>query len=234
VGTLVSYRLEGSVATVTLDDGKVNALSLSMIAEVDAALDRALADRAVVLLSGRPGVFSAGFDLPALRAGGAEASAMVRSGFDLAERLLSFPLPVAIACTGHAVAMGLFLLQSGDYRVGAAGPYRLTANEVAIGITMPRAGVEILRQRIAPAYLGRALALAEPFSPEAAVAAGLLDRVVDAAELPDAVRATAEAMAALDMGAHAASKLRVRQQALSALREAIDADRADFLPVRTT
>ncbi|HUN31199.1 MAG TPA: enoyl-CoA hydratase-related protein [Trebonia sp.] len=96
----------------------------------------------MVLIEGRDGVFSAGFDLPVLRNGGPDALTMLRSGFELAARLLEFPQPVVIACTGHAVAMGVFLLLCGDYRVGATGPFKITANEVAIGLTMPRAAVE--------------------------------------------------------------------------------------------
>jgi enoyl-CoA hydratase len=228
VETVVSYRLDGPVATITLDDAKVNVLSPATLAELNAALDRAAADRAVVLLSGRPGIFSAGFDLHVLNTGGARSAAMVGAGFALAERLLSFPTPVVIACTGHAVAMGVFLLLSGDYRVGAAGPYQFTANEVAIGLTIPRAAVEILRQRLTPAHFNRAAVLAEPFSPDNAVQAGFLDRVVGATDLPDAARSAAEAAAALDLNAHLAAKLRARQPALSALRAAIDADNAEF------
>jgi enoyl-CoA hydratase len=224
----VSYRLEDSIAAITMDDGKVNALSPAMLSELDAALDRAAADRAVVLLGGRPGVFSAGFDLSLLNAGGSESAAMVGAGFALAERLLSFPMPVVIACTGHAVAMGVFLLLSGDYRVGAAGPYKLAANEVAIGLTIPRAAVEILRQRLTPAHFNRAAILAEPFSPDNAVQAGFLDRVVSAADVHDVARGIAEALAALDMNAHLAAKLLARQQVLAVLRSAIDADNAEF------
>jgi enoyl-CoA hydratase len=227
MGALVSYQLEDSIATITMDDGKVNALSLQMLTELDAALDRALADGAVVVLAGRAGLFSAGFDLPVLRAGGPDALTMLRAGFELAERLLSFPTPVLIACTGHAVAMGVFLLLSGDYRVGAAGPYRITANEVAIGLTMPRAAVEICRQRLAPAYFNRAVILAEVFSPDDAVAAGFLDRVVPAAELQGVARSTAAELVKLDMGAHAASKRRARDDTLKAVRAAIEADDAD-------
>lgn len=129
---LVSYQLRDSIAVVTLDDGTVNVLSQQMLGDIDGALDRAAADGATVVLTGRPGVFSAGFDLRVLRAGGEEALALLRAGFELAARVLSFPEPVVIACTGHAIAMGAFLLLSGDYRVGAAGPYKITANEVAI------------------------------------------------------------------------------------------------------
>ena len=228
MGSLVTYRLHDSVATITMDDGKVNVLSLAMLTELDAALNRAEADRAVVVLTGRDGVFSAGFDLPVLRAGGAEAADLLRAGFDLAARLLAFPTPVLVACPGHAVAMGVFLVLSGDYRIGAHGPYKLTANEVAIGMTMPRAAVEICRQRLTPACFNRAVVLAEVFPPENAVAAGFLDRVVPAAELAEAAAATAAELARLDLDAHAATKLRARHRAATALREAIDADDAAY------
>ncbi len=226
MGTLVTYELEGQIATITMDDGKVNVLSLGMLTQLDAALDQAAADRAVVVLAGRDGIFSAGFDLRVLTAGGSEAIAMVRAGFELAERALSFPLPVVVACPGHAVAMGVFLLLSGDYRVGASGPYKITANEVAIGLTMPLAAVEICRQRLTPAHFNRAVLLAEPFSPDEAVAAGFLDQVVDADKLHEVARQTAEALTTLDIAAHAASKLRARGQALQAIRAGIEADDA--------
>jgi enoyl-CoA hydratase len=228
MGTLVTYRLRDSVATITMDDGKVNALSLAMLTELGAALDRAAADGAVVVLTGREGVFSAGFDLPVLRAGGPAAAELLHAGFELAERMLAFPAPVLVACPGHAVAMGVFLLLSGDYRIGARGPYKLTANEVAIGMTMPQAAVEICRQRLTPACFNRAVLLAEVFKPEDAVAAGFLDRVVPPAELAEAAAVAAAELAGLDLDAHAASKLRARRLALAALREAIDRDDAAY------
>jgi len=226
---LVSYESDGTIARITLDDGKVNALSLAMTRELNGALDRAAAERAVVLLAGREGVFSAGFDLAALGEGGHGAMEMVRAGFELAERLLSFPRPVVMACTGHAVAMGVFLLLSGDYRIGAAGPYRFTANEVAIGLTMPRAAVEILRQRLAPAHFNRAAVLADVYTPDTALDAGFLDRVVDPADLLGTAQDAAAQLAKLDPAAHAATKLRVRQDALAALRHGIEADSTDFV-----
>src|ERR1051325_995993 len=115
MGRLVRYDSDGSVARITMDDGTVNVLSHEMLAELNEALSRAEADAAIVALAGRTGVFSAGFDLKVLRAGGPGARAMLSAGFELAERILSFPTPVVIACTGHAVAMGVFLVLSGDY-----------------------------------------------------------------------------------------------------------------------
>ena len=220
----VAYAFGEGVATIRMDDGKVNALSPDMLAELDRALDRAESERAVVLLSGRDGVFSAGFDLRVLRGGGADAQKMLRAGFELAYRLLSFPRPVVIACSGHALAMGSFLVLSADLRIGADAEHRIGANEVAIGMTMPWPALEICRQRLAPAHFQRAVNLAEIYAPRDAVAAGFLDRVVPTAELLGTALQAARELAKLDADAHAATKLRTRRHALEALRAAIEAD----------
>jgi enoyl-CoA hydratase len=222
----LSYRRAQSVATIAIDDGKVNVLSLRMIDAINEALDQAQWDQAVVVIGGRPGVFSAGFDLPVLRAGGPDAATMVRRGFQLAERLLAFPFPVVIACTGHALAMGAFLVLAADHRIGAEGPFKIGANEVAIGLTMPQFGIEICRQRLAPAYFQRAVVSAEIFLPEGAVAAGFLDQIVPAQELAATAQAIATRLSTLSMAAHAATKQRVRAETLQGIRRAIEADEA--------
>jgi enoyl-CoA hydratase len=157
---------------------------------------------------------------------------MLRTGFELAERILAFPTPVVVACSGHALAMGVFLVLSGDYRVGASGAFRIGANEVAIGLTMPHFGVEICRQRLAPAHFHRAVINAEIYRPEDAVAAGWLDRVVPAGELAAAARSVAVELAKLDFDVHAATKLRARAHALQAIRAAIEADDAFLRSLR--
>ena len=220
----VTYECTDSVATITMDDGKVNALSLQMLTDLHAAVDQAAKDRALIVLTGRENMFSAGFDLRALTGGGTDALALLRAGFELSHRLLSHPRPVVIACPGHAVAMGVFLLLSGDYRIGTVGSYRITANEVAIGLPMPRAAVEICRQRLTPAHFNRAINLAEVYSPDAAVGAGFLDEVVEASTLQSTAHSIASGFLKLNMDAHAASKLRVREQALQALRATIDTE----------
>ncbi|HZP57094.1 MAG TPA: crotonase/enoyl-CoA hydratase family protein [Dehalococcoidia bacterium] len=224
----VSCTLRDGIARIALDDGKVNALSISTLGALRAAMERAEREADVVMLSGRDGVFSAGFDLAVLKGGGDAAYAMVRAGFELAEQVLASPRPVVIACTGHAVAMGAFLLLSGDYRIGADGPFRITANEVAIGLTMPRAAVEVLRQRLTPAHFNRAALLAEPYAPADAVAAGFLDRVVEPEQLPQAASDVAQALRGLDLRAHAATKQRARAATLAALRAAIAEDAAEY------
>ena len=224
MASLVSCAVDGGVAVVQLDDGKVNVLSPAMQAEINAALDQAEEAGAVPVLTGREKVFSAGFDLATLRGGGPAGRDMLRGGFELAERILTFPRPVVMACSGHAIAMGLFLTISGDYRLGAAGPSRLTANEVAIGLTLPQAAIDVCHLRLHPAYLSRVLGLAEVFDPDAAVAAGMLDRVVPAADLLDEARAVATQLALLDPDAHRATKLRVRAAGLAALRASITSE----------
>jgi enoyl-CoA hydratase len=225
---LVTYRLQDSIATIAMDDGKVNILSANMQSQLNRALDRAEADRAVVVLAGRTGAFSAGFDLPTLSGGGAPAANMVKGGFELALRLLAFPTPVVVACTGHALAMGSFLLLSADFRIGAAGSFKIGANEVAIGLTMPHFAIELCRHRLTPAHFQRAVIQAEIFAPEGAAAAGFLDEVVAADDVLRAANAKAAQLAKLNMPAHAATKLRVREHLLKSLRQSIDADDAAF------
>jgi enoyl-CoA hydratase len=224
MGTLVSYDLQDGIATITMDDGAVNVLSPAMQAELNGALDQAAEDEATVVLTGRPNRFSAGFDLAVLTAGGSAAADMLRGGFELSERLLSNATPVVIACNGHAIAMASFLLLSADARIGTAGPYKIVANEVAIGLTMPFTAIEICRQRLATPYFHRAVINAEVFDPESAVAAGFLDRVVPAEDLSEAARGTAAELAKLHPAAHATTKLRARAQALAAIRAAIEID----------
>lgn len=228
MGDFVNYTPHDGFATVRMDDGKVNALSTKMLAELNGAFDRAEGDGLTVVFTGREGMFSAGFDLKILRGGGADAFEMLHGGFALAVRLLTFPTPVVIGCTGHAIAMGSFLLMSADYRIGAAGAFRIGANEVAIGLTLPAAAIELCRARLDPSHFDRAMNSAEMFDPDGAVAAGFLDRVTPATELASAVEETAGRLAALDRSAHRATKLRVRAPALESIRKGIEEDDAFY------
>ena len=170
VPRIVTYGCADGVATITLDDGKVNAVSPTLQAGLHDALDRAEADGAVVVLRGRDGMFSAGFDLGVLAQGGDPAIEMVMGGWVLARRLLSFPRPVVLACTGHAVAMGAFLLLTGDHRVATTRRAKFATNEVAIGMTLPHTAILLMRNRLTPAACDRAMLLAETFTPEGALA----------------------------------------------------------------
>lgn len=227
--TRLTDEADERVATITLDDGRANALSPEMQADIHAALDRAEAAGLVVLITGREGRFSGGFDLGVMGAGGQVAADMVAGGFELARRLLAFPRPVVVACTGHAIAMGAFLLTAADSRIGvAAGGHRIHANEVAIGMTLPRSAIAVCRARLTPAAVTRALDLATPLSHEEAVVAGFLDEVVPAAGLAARAREEAERLAGLDAVAHVGTKALTRAPILAALDATIAADRADL------
>jgi enoyl-CoA hydratase len=228
----VSYEATGAVATVTMDDGKVNALSFDMLAELNDALDRSESDHAAIVLTGRTGLFSAGFDLGVLTGGGPDTPRLLKAGFELSYRMLSFPYPVVIACSGHTFAMGLFLLLSVDYRIGVVdAEYKITANEVAIGMTMPRAAIEVCRQRLSQEHIDRVVVLAEMFNPNSAVGTGLLDEVVPADALLASAQAKATQLMTLNPAAFAATKLRIREGALTNLRSAIESDDTELRSV---
>lgn len=227
--SLLDYQLSDGVATIKLDDGKVNALSLAMQAEIGAAIDRAEADGAAIVLTGRSGMFTAGFDLATIGAGGAAAGEMVIGGFRLAQRLLTYERPVIVGCTGHAIAMGTFLMMAADYRVGPdADTYRWTANEVAIGLTMPRAAIEMLRFRLTPGAVDKAVILSHQFGPADVLSSGYFDELVPPDDVVAIATERAQAALKLDARAHAQSKRRSRGNALDALAKAIDEDEADF------
>lgn len=220
--SLVDYHFASGVGTIGLNDGKANVMSPRMLAEINRALDQAESDAAAVVLAGRPGLFSAGFDLAILRKGDAETIEMLRDGFDLATRLLSFSGPVVIACTGHALAMGAFVLLSGDYRVGAAGDWKIGANEVAIGLPMPRPALTIMQQRLTPAAFVRAAALAETFNPANAIEAGWLDQVAPANDVVSTAQAVATRLASLDRKAHQITKRLMRAATVEAIGAGVE------------
>jgi enoyl-CoA hydratase len=222
---LVSYQLEDGIATLTLDNGKVNAISPDVIAAFHVALDRAMADKAIVIITGTPGMFSGGYDLKVMTSGPQNAIALVAAGSGLARRMLAHPFPIIVACTGHAVAKGSFILLSADYRVGVDGPFRLGLNEVQIGMTMHHVGIELARDRLRRSYFNRSVINAEMFDPQEAVKAGFLDAVVGPEELMPAARAMAEQMKKLNMTAHANTKVKARKAFLETLDWAIEEDK---------
>jgi enoyl-CoA hydratase len=211
--------IEDGIARITLDDGKVNALSKQRIEEIGAALDAAERAGAVVVLRGRPGIFSAGFDLTTFKQGPQAGRDMVYAGAQLILRLLAFPHPVLTVCTGHAYPMGAFLMLCADSRLGLAGPYRIGMNETAIGLTVPKFAIELARHRLTPQGFAR-ISAAALFGPEEAMRLGYLDRVLGADELEGAAAEEATRLRGLDRPAFTATKARVNEHALHAIRTA--------------
>jgi len=220
----VTYARTDLVSTIAMDDGKVNVFSIRMLRSLHEAFDQAERDETAVLLRGRPGCFSAGFDLQTLSGPHGDVLTLLRLGASLAERILSFPAPVTIACAGHAYPAGAFLLMAADTRLGADGPFRLGLNEVRIGLTLPLFAIVLARHRLTPAHFDHAAVTGEMFDPQTARAAGLLDAVVPPAELDAYAERVACDVASLDRSAHVATKLRVRKPVLDELRAAIDAE----------
>jgi|TARA_B110000211_G_scaffold183921_1_gene208463 enoyl-CoA hydratase len=221
---LIDFDINENIATITLKNGKVNAISHQVIAEINDALDQAEAASAVVILTGQPGIFSGGFDLKTMKESSESAVALVTAGSTLSRRMLSFPMPIIGACTGHAIAKGAFLLLSCDYRIGSLGKFKIGLNEVAIGMTMHQAGIEIARNRLPINYLTRSVINAELFSPEAAIVAGFLDAAVEPELLLETAKNAALQMQTLNMKAHHGTKLKERKDILAALDEAIALD----------
>jgi len=222
---LVAYSLDDGIATLTLNNGKVNAFSHELIADFNRGLDRAEADAAVVIVTGQPGILSGGYDLKVMMSGPQNAIDLVAAGSTLARRMLAHPQPIIVACPGHAVAKGAFVLLSADYRIGVEGPFTIGLNEVKIGMTMHHVGIAIARDRLAKPAFQRSVINAEMFTPQGAVAAGFLDQVVAPEQLLSTAREVAQQLKKLNMGAHKATKLKVRKALLDELDTAIAIDK---------
>jgi len=218
----INYQLKGPVAVLEFDDGKANTFSPTSIAALNEAFDRAEREARCILWLGRPGRFSAGFDLSFIKQGGRAMIDLVASGATLALRIYESPIPIAIGVTGHALAMGAIILMASDKRIGVAGDFKIGLNEVAIGMVLPEFALEFARARLAKRHVSRSVVNAEIYTPESAVEAGYLDRVVPAAELRAAALEDAMELASLDLKAHKATKLALRRETIARLREAID------------
>jgi enoyl-CoA hydratase/carnithine racemase len=212
---IVTYSLADDIATLTMDDGKANAMAPAMSAALNAGLDRAASEAKAVVIRGRDGVFCGGFDLKIIRGDDEPLKSQMRdAGMTLLKRLYLSRQPIIIAVTGHAIAMGALLLLAGDARIGLAGDFRIGLNETAIGLALPASGIEIARDRLAPTVFQRAVINAELFSPDGAASAGYLDYVVSAADFDPAVAESSRSLAELDSSTFAEVKRRVRQATL--------------------
>jgi enoyl-CoA hydratase len=227
--TAVSYELQDRVAVVTIDDGKANAISHQIAADVHEALARATAEADAVVLAGRPGRFSAGFDLATMTSSDDAARDLLKAGAELGLEIFEYPKPVVIACTGHALAMGAILLFCSDVRIGAEGNFKIGLNEVAIGMPVPRFAIDLGRERLTRATFTAAINHATVYDPEGAATAGFLDRVVAAEEtVPAAVATAAELAERLHADAFAGTRTRMRGDLAARIRHELAADVATF------
>lgn len=225
--TDLNYELRSGIALVTLDDGKVNAVGPAFINALNEALDRSEADDAgAVVIQGREGMFSAGFDLKEFAKGMDAGVTMVEQGMELLIRLYGLERPVVAACTGHGIAMGAFILLACDNRIGAHGEFRITLPETAISMEIPGVMLELAQSRLSPRFMTRAAIQAEVFSPQTAVAAGFLDEVVEAPGLAARALEVAGQLAELPREYYGRNKLALRGDVLGRMQRALDDARA--------
>lgn len=226
---IVRYEVADRIARVTIDNGKANALSPEVLARLDACLTNAeQAGEELVgamLITGKAGMFSGGFDLKVMRAGPEAAGRLVTDGGALFTRMFGSPVPIVVACTGHAVAAGALLMMGSDYRVGAIGEFQIGLIETQIGLVLPRWAVEFARERLSVRHFQQATVGARMYGPLAAVDAGFLDAAVAADDLASAALIEAQRLASLPRAAYAGQVRMNRGDRLARLAEAIQADR---------
>jgi len=222
----IRSELRDGVAIAYLDDGKANAFSHAMIDALDAHLDRfgPGGDAQAVVLCGRSGVLSGGFDLKVMRAGANEVHGLVAAGAELFFRFLEFPLPIVIAATGHSVAAGAIALLAADARIGAAGDFRIGLSEVAVGMKQQHFAAALAYNRLSKRHYLRATAQSEMYDPERAVDAGYLDRVVPAEAALETALAEAKRLGALPQPAFANTKRRAHETLVADARGTLNAD----------
>ncbi len=219
---LASIRHEANIAIVTIDDGKVNVFSPAMAQRLRECFEEIGAEVGAVVVTGRPGIFSAGFDLKTIRAGDLAATAgMVSATVRMAMDVMNFPRPVIGAATGHCVAMGALFLMTMDYRIGAQGDFKVGLNEVGDGLRLPIFAVELARYRLPTGSLIASTQHAVLYDPEGAVQAGFLEEAVAPDKLLDAAMMHARRLSKLPNPAYRLSKANlvapVRDRILSTL-----------------
>ena len=211
----MSFRIEQEIAIFEFDDGKANALGHELIEQFFFALAEAESEAKGLLIAGRQGIFSAGFDLKEIKKGGRAAAELVKKGAKLFHRMFDFPKPLVACCAGHAVAAGAFLLLSCDYRIGSKGPFKYGLNETAIGMApLPIFGNELALKRLSPRFLSRAVIQSEMFSPEDAFEAGFLDEIAEPNDLFESAKSKTLELASLPTVAYGKMKRDIRASSL--------------------
>ena len=148
---------------------------------------------------------------------------MVTLGVRTLMQIYGCSRPIVTAATGHAVALGAFMLLASDYRFGCAGDFKIGLNETAIGLKLPLFGIELATARLSPRRLSEAAVMAQLYAPDEAVEVGFLDAVAAPEDLRDAVIAKAQEYAKLDAEAFAANKLAFRGAAIDRVLSGLEA-----------
>ena len=217
----MNYEQSGDVALLHFDDGKANAVGHDFINAMHEGLDRSERDAKAVLIMGREGKFSAGFDLEEFKKGQDASIALVAAGARMLLRLFSHPQPLVAACTGHAIAAGAFMLLCCDTRIGIDGDFKIGLNETAIGMTLPEFGLELATARLSKRHLQAATIQARLFNPQQAVDVGFLDEIVNPEMLKAHCLAIADVLAQLPGETYGANKLAIRRPYIDRMQQTL-------------
>ena len=208
---------EDGVATLTLDDGRANAIGRAFLAELNEKLDEIERSPAhALVVFGRPGIYSAGLDLKELpdlppdeltRTAGAFVEAM--------RRLFLFPKPIIAAADGHAIAGGMMIYLSADVRVAVdRDDVRMGLNEAVTGIPITAGTAALCTTSIPPQHHNELILHGRLLSPRETFERGITDELVsDAADLERASIARAKALADVDPEAYHLNKRILREPA---------------------
>ena len=204
---LATLTTKDNISIITLNDGKANVFSSAMIEDINNCLDQIPTDKGALIITGREGILSGGFDLKIISSGDMKAiHKMTSTGFRLLSRILSFPRPVIAACTGHAIALGTFMLCCCDFRIGAKGDFMIGANEMRTNMVIPIPILELIKFRASQKHKYRTILGAEMYSIETAVDAGLMDQVVEQEKLMEAAFHKAEDLATMGHPSYSLTK----------------------------
>ena len=224
-----TFEINDGIGVLHLDDGKANAIGYDALAAIDAAIASAERDAKALVVAGRDGRFSAGFDLGVIGEGPQAARDLVAAGARTAMRIYGATVPVVAACTGHALAFGAIMLLSSDLRLGADVSAKIGLNEVSIGMPLPIFAVELARNRLTPRHFTAATALATVYSPGGAVEVGYLDELAPPDGLMDAAVARAAMLGGyLRRRGFAQTRRTVRQAIIDHILETLDEDLESF------
>lgn len=218
--SLISIADHGPIRMLRLSRAPVNALDPALCSALRAAIVQSVDDGVGgIVLAGGQKVFSAGLDVPHLLSLQRDALTDAWQGFfDVARALAACPVPVVAAIAGHAPAGGCVLALCCDYRVMAAGPYRIGLNETQVGLAVP-VGIMRLLQRVVGQYRAERLLVAgELVDGERALAIGLVDELVDAGDVELHAQAWLDGLLALPRIPMLTTRSRVRADLVDALQ----------------
>ena len=226
---ILTTSVVDGVAMLRIDDGRVNVLSLELMAAIHEALDTAEASASAVVIVGREGKFCAGFNLDEVQESTASAHDVMTKGAELFLRLYGLSIPTVVACTGHALAAGAIMLLASDVRIGPDAPAKIGLNEISIGISLPMFVTELATDRLSKRHLTSATQLATLYSPAEAVDVGFLDRVVPADQVEAAAVEVAQGAVNLDRTAFIHTRNLLRGDVIRQIRGTLAADIAAMI-----